>query len=174
MSRIDIKNPYLDMQYTYDLADLRSVDLVYEKGADAGSIYDFLLLNKDKFQYALYMMNTGLLPFYRQHNYHVTYIVTPDEYLDNDMKEMITNLSKIDMINLIKYNTLFKPLDLRYVQKTTINYIPSMYRNETFFLSSNNGNFLLNNQAQVLEQIRLPTSTVLIVNKLMFPSVFGI
>ncbi len=174
MSRIDIKNPYLDMQYTYDLADLRSVDRVYESGADEGSIYDFLLMNKDKFQYALYMMNSGLLPFYRQHNYHVTYIVVPDEHLNDEMKDMITNLNKIDMINLIKYNTLFKPLDLRYIQNTSINYIPSMYRNETFFLSSNNGNFLLNNHAQVLEQIRLPTSTVLVVDKVMFPSVFGI
>ncbi len=174
MSRIDIKNPYIDMQYTHDLADYRSVDLSYEKGAERGSIYEFLLMNKDKFRYALYMMNTSLLPFYRQQEYRVTYIVTPDEYIPDELKEMITNLDKTDIINLIKYNTINKPMDLRYVQSTTINYMPSQYKNETFFISSNHGNWMLNNQAQIKEQIKLPTSTVLISDKLIFPSVFGL
>lgn len=174
MSRIDIKNPYLDMQFTYDLADLRSVEREYEKGAEANSIYDFLLLNKDRFQYALYMLNTAKLPFYRQNDYWATYMVTPDEYLNDDMKELITNLSKLEMVNLVKYNTTTKALDLRYIQNTSVSYQPSQYRNETFFFSSNNGNFLVNNQAQVKEQIRLPKATILIVDRLVFPSVFGI
>ncbi len=174
MSRIDIKNPYLDMQYTYDLADLRSVEREYEKGAEHNSIYDFLLLNKDRFEYALYMLNTAKLPFYRQNDYWVTYLVTPDEFLNDQMKEMITNLSKLEIVNLVKYNTISKALDLNYIQNMSVSYQPSLYRNETFFFSSNNGNFLVNNQARVHEQIRLPKATILIVDKVVFPSVFGI
>ena len=174
MSRIDFRNPYLDMQYTYDLADLRSVDYSYEKGAEHGSIYEFLLQNKDKFRYALYMMNTGLLPFYRQREYWVTYFVTPDDRLPDEIKEMIVNLGKADIINLIKYNTVTKALDLKYMQSTTINYLPTQYKNDTVILSSNGGNFLLNNQAQIVEQIRLPTSTILITDGLVFPTVFGL
>ncbi len=170
MSRIDIKNPYLDMQYTYDLADLRSVELNYEKDADKASIYKFILDNKDKFRYFLYMLNTSLLDPYKRDEYRVTFIAVPDECLPAEMKEMITNLDKTEIVNLLKYNTINKSLDLRYIQATNINYVPSMFKNETFFFSGNQGNIMLNNKAVVLEQIKLPSSTVLVVDRLVFPS----
>ena len=174
MSRIDIKNPYLDMQYTYDLADLRSVDMSYEKDAEKGSIYKFILDNKDKFRYFLYMLNTCLLKFYKLDEYKVTFIAVPDEHLTDDIKEMITNMDKNEIVDLIKYNTINKSLDLRYIQSTNINYLPSMYLNQTMFFSGNNGNMMLNNKAVILEQIKLPYSTVLVADRLIFPDMLGL
>jgi hypothetical protein len=174
MSRIDIKNPYLDMQYTYDLADLRSVDMSYEKDAEKASIYRFILDNKDKFRYFLYMLNTSLLKFYKQDEYRVTFIAVPDDKLPDEIKEMITNMDKNEILDLIKYNTIPKSLDLRYIQSTNINYLPTMYLNQTVFFSNNNGNVMLNNKAVITDQVKLPYSTVLIADRLSFPPLLGL
>ena len=174
MSRIDIKNPYLDMQYTYDLADLRSVDMSYEKDAEKASIYRFILDNKDKFKYFLYMLNTSLLKFYKQDEYRVTFIAVPDDKLPDEIKEMITNMDKNEILDLIKYNTIPKSLDLRYIQSTNINYLPTMYLNQTVFFSNNNGNVMLNNKAVITDQVKLPYSTVLIADRLSFPPLLGL
>ena len=174
MSRIDIKNPYLDMQYTYDLADLRSVGTTYEKDAEKASIYKFVYDNREKFQYFLYMLNTSLLQFYKQDEYRVTFIVVPDENLPDEIKEMITNMDKNEILDLIKYNTIPKSLDLRYIQSTNINYVPTAYLNQTVFFSNNNGNVMLNNKAVIMDQVKLPYSTVLVADRLSFPPLLGI